>query len=114
MVRGLEQSVSPSRFLDELPEEGVVKSGAEERALSAQDFAAEMDRILRRQRASLRILSEGGEEELAPGVRVSHPRYGEGEIVAVSMVGKRRMVRVRFDEQGIISLLLASGAVSPG
>lgn len=117
VIRGRETTVAPSRFLDELPEGYVARSaqeGAGPVAASARDFRKEMELILKRKRASLRIVESGGSDQLAPGVRVSHPSYGEGEIVEVSMVGTQRMVRVKFAEHDMMSFLLGTGDVAPG
>ncbi len=112
VVRGKEQTISPSPFLAELPDDCVREDAGRPPVGSAKDFAAQMQRILKRKRATLRILDGQGGDELAPGVRVSHPSYGEGEVVEVSMVGKRRLIRVSFEEQGLVSLLMASDQVT--
>ena len=109
--RGVEQTLSPSRFLDELPEDRVERGADGLTAGSAENFAAQMQRILKRKRATLRILDGRDGDELAPGVRVSHPSYGEGEVLEVSMVGKRRLIRVNFEDQGTVSLLLSGEQV---
>ncbi|MCK4282979.1 MAG: UvrD-helicase domain-containing protein [Candidatus Brocadiae bacterium] len=114
VVRGREETVAPSRFLDELPQECLVRDEESvASAGSAQDFARDMDRVLKRKRASLRILDDEGDGELACGVRVSHPGYGDGEIVEVSMLGKRRIVRINFDAHGVMSFLLAGDDAAP-
>jgi len=112
--RGVEQTLSPSRFLDELPQDCVQRAAdglSVGSAGSAGGFAAQMQRILKRKRATLRILGGRDGDELAPGARVRHPSYGEGEVLEVSMVGKRRLIRVNFEDQGTVSLLMASDQV---
>ncbi len=108
-VQGREQMSAPSRFLDELPDEGVDRQAAPQPAAAA-GFAREMEYVLKRKRISLRIL-DGDGDRLAAGVRVSHPHYGEGTILEVQPMGSRYMVRVNFAQHGTMVLLLASGDV---
>ncbi|MCK4375556.1 MAG: ATP-binding domain-containing protein, partial [Candidatus Brocadiae bacterium] len=114
-VRGREEEAFPSRFLDELPEEGVERLPGEDPAGAggaAGGFAREMEYVLKRKRVSLRIL-EGAGDRLAKGVRVSHPHYGEGEIIESSSLGTRHVIRVNFVEHGTVTLLLPAEDVGP-
>ncbi|MHC5034340.1 MAG: hypothetical protein ACYTFZ_04835, partial [Planctomycetota bacterium] len=68
--------------------------------------------VLKKKRVSLRVLDDP-EGRLAPGVRVSHPHWGEGEILESTPVGERHMVRVDFHDHGTLTLILARGDVGP-
>jgi DNA helicase-2/ATP-dependent DNA helicase PcrA len=105
-VKGREEPTMPSRFLSELPSEGVEWISAARPAGAARSFADDMDHVLKKKRVSLRIL-DGMGERLARGVRVSHPVYGEGEILESIPFGTRHMVRVNFDRHGTMVLVLA-------
>jgi len=115
VLRGREEPCVPSRFLDELPPEGVEwlrPEGPLGRArgavgsFAAGSFGADMDFVLKKKRASLRIL-DGQGDRLARGVRVSHPTYGDGEILESIPLGTRHMVRVNFFAHGPMVLILA-------
>ena len=111
-VQGRDQMVVPSRFLDELPDDAIqVHEQPSAPARSAGRFAQEMEYVLKKKRASLKILDGADGERLAPGVRVEHPRYGQGVIHQVMPMGTRCMVRVDFFEHGMMALLLASADV---
>ncbi len=107
-VQGRQQMVGPSRFLDELPEEGVERHGVQAASAGAAGFGREMDRVLRRKRAALRVLDGGDEGRLTAGTRVSHRQYGEGEVLEVKLLDGRQMVRVSFAEHGTMALLLST------
>ncbi|MHC4481224.1 MAG: ATP-dependent helicase [Planctomycetota bacterium] len=114
-IRGREEEALPSRFLDELPEDCVERQfqgrpGAGGAGASA--FAAEMEYVLKKKRSRLRVL-DNEEGRLAPGVRVSHPHWGEGEILESAPVGSRHMVRVHFVEHGTMTLILGAGDAGP-
>jgi DNA helicase-2/ATP-dependent DNA helicase PcrA len=113
-VQGREQMAAPSRFLDELPQEGVerVYDDASRFLGPAAGFAKEMEYVLKKKRFSLQILDGGKGERLAQGVRVRHPRYGEGVVNEVTPMGSRTMVRVDFFEHGMMALILAPGDVA--
>ncbi len=113
-TRGREEPALPSRFLDELPDEGVERlTLARRRAACAEEFAREMDYTLKKKRVALKVL-DGGKDRLARGVRVSHPSYGEGEILASMPMGGRHVVQVNFFRHGVISLVLARQDVGRG
>ncbi len=113
-IQGRSQSVQPSPFLCELPEDCVDRDGGS-RAGGGR-FAREMDRVLRRKRATLRVLGVPGEQErrLVRGAQVKHPRFGAGKVLEVVEVGARYMVRVDFESEGPMALLLTADNVSPG
>ncbi len=110
IVRGRDEPGMPSRFLYELPEEGVVRvlgPRSKPGAGSASGFRQEMAHVLKTKRSGLQVL-DGDGTRLAPGVRVSHPQWGEGEIIESTPLGTRHSVRVSFHDHGTMTLLLAA------
>jgi len=120
MIRGREQLVGPSRFLDELPEEGVERESFVEEskaARSANLFAQQAEQVARKKRKVrprrgkpvLEVLEGSADGSLAEGCRVRHPSYGEGVVVGVDSAGKHHMVRVEFPQHGVLTLLISAG-----
>jgi DNA helicase-2/ATP-dependent DNA helicase PcrA len=111
MFQGRELESSASRFISELPEEGVRReTGRPAGAASGTRFSREMEAVLRKKRPSLRITEAGA--RLGKGTRVSHDRYGEGEIIEVNPMGSRHLVRVNFAEHGAMALVLGPEDIS--
>jgi DNA helicase-2/ATP-dependent DNA helicase PcrA len=121
MVRGQEEPVSPSRFLQELPHEGVQREsvgGELPQESPALQFAREAPEIVERKKKSvpirpqskplLQIVDGRTGQRLASGTRVVHASYGEGVVVSVDSAGKHHMVRVDFPGHGVLTLLLSS------
>jgi len=113
-VQGRELPALPSRFLDELPAEGVDRGRVERPGAPAavEDAAEDLAYVLKRKRITLEIL-DGDGDRLAPGVRVSHRMYGEGEIETVEMLSSRLMLKVDFYERGKMTMLLSPEDVAP-
>jgi len=119
LIRGREESVSPSRFLAELPEEGVERVSPRpdfDTQSAALEFAREAPRIAQRKKVaskalagSLLRLAEGtASEGFAAGARVVHASYGEGVVVSVDAAGKHHLVRVDFPKHGVLTLLIGA------
>jgi len=103
--QGREQAVLPSRFLEELPSDGVerhVGRFAKPLERAASDFAEDMRLVLRAKRA----VAASGAGPLAPGQRVSHAMFGEGEVMEVTPSGKFQKLKVKFDTRGEMTLLV--------
>jgi len=114
MIRGMEQTVRPSRFLSELPEEGVAWESdgpAVTVGFGAARPVQETQFVLERKRAQLKVLDGDGNGRISAGARVAHPSYGEGVVASVDSAGKYVLVRVAFLERGVLSLLLSSDDV---
>ena len=114
MIRGQERLVSPSRFLQELPEEGVVREAPGFQPAGTgppAPFAQERQFVLKQKQPTLRIADDEAGSRLAAGVRVVHPSYGEGMVVETDSAGRYIMVRVDFAEHGVLSLLLSADDV---
>lgn len=108
MARGRERSMLPSRFLEELPRDNIEwhrrPSGL---PAASGGYGEQLEFILKRKRISLTILDGAAGDRLAPGVRVSHTQFGEGEIIEVTMLAQRLMIRVNFFGKGPMTILLA-------
>jgi hypothetical protein len=103
---------APSRFLSELPEEGVERVAPAGAAGGARaDFAGELQAVLEKKRGLLRVLEGAAGGGLAAGARIAHPAYGEGEVLECEPLGTRQMVKVRFDRHGTLTLLLTRADV---
>lgn len=87
MTRGITERSTASRFLSELPAEGV----------EHESFEIERDRA----RSHLGEFNEGEESFDAsgyyPGQRVRHDEYGEGTVLTVETRGRTPYVRIHFD-----------------
>ena len=106
MFQGRELESGPSRFLSELPEEGVRReAGGPAPTFSGSRFSREMEAVLRKKRPTLRITEPGA--KLDRGTRVSHDTFGEGEIIEINPMGSRHLVRVRFAAHGAMALVLS-------
>ena len=115
MIRGREQPVSPSRFLEELPLDGVVREFVDAEPTwksTAGQFAGEAQFALKQKRAPLRIM-DGDEGRIGAGVRVVHPSYGEGVVANVDSAGKYLLVRVDFGQCGVLTLLVSPDDFEP-
>ena len=119
VIRGREEPVSPSRFLSELPEGGVERTSTLE-AMDEEDpaltFGRQVERIAEGKKRAARI-GRGGQQllevvgsgqDIAAGARVRHKAYGEGTVVNVDSAGKHHVVRVNFDDHGVLTLLLTA------
>ena len=95
MSQGREMESGPSRFLAELPADGVRREAIQPAGVfSGSRFSREMETVLKRKQPALRITEPGA--RLGKGTRVSHDTYGEGEIIEVNPMGSRHLVRVKF------------------
>jgi DNA helicase-2/ATP-dependent DNA helicase PcrA len=85
----------PSRFLGEIPDELIEKAGKRERRSPAERAAATGPR------------ATVTPDEIGPGDRVRHDRWGLGTVREVVGAGDRAEAEVMFDTQGKKRLLLA-------
>jgi DNA helicase-2/ATP-dependent DNA helicase PcrA len=51
--------------------------------------------------------------DLAPGIRIAHPRFGLGEIVTISGFGRDAKAEIEFDEVGRKKILVAYAGLRP-
>jgi len=112
MIRGQEQPVMPSRFVQELPEQGVTREGLQ--APPAPD-APKATRRKRLPTAGVKPsskrkgplqLAEDATDGFTKGARVTHASYGEGVVVALDAAGKHQLVRVKFANHGVLTILV--------
>ena len=85
----------PSRFLTEIPDELMAKAGKRERRSSSERASAVGPRTTM------------ASDEIGPGDRVRHDRWGLGTVREVVGSGDRAEAEVMFDTQGKKRLLLA-------
>ncbi|MEF8787580.1 MAG: 3'-5' exonuclease, partial [Planctomycetota bacterium] len=114
---GEEKHMQPSRFLDELPDDcvetGVTRN--EPAQASEPDFADEMDRVVearrraKERRAEEKKQSVPDDAELEPGQRVDHPKFGEGTVLDISESGEMHRLRIDFDTEGEMTLMVPRG-----
>jgi len=114
VVRGREEAVVPSRFLAELPPDCLVTEGAGGPAGGSGGFQQELQSILKKKRSTLRLLDGAGPDGLERGMRVRHPKYGEGRVLEVGTFGRRRMIKVNFQGGTTVTLLLAQDQIANG
>lgn len=125
--QGRKQTVEPSRFLEELPDDCVQRESRRsfKRAGSASGFRDEMDRaVAAKRRAGSRSSSKAGgssrqdqkkekpetpEGVLDPGQKVSHHMYGEGEVIEAEVDGNLQRVKILFETEGEVQMLLPKG-----
>ena len=104
----------PSRFLEEVPEELVVRRGSvtaptTTRSSTARASGGDDRRAGRRGSAGIDVvdLNEG----FRPGDTVLHPRFGRGRVLEVAPAGDDHEVSVDFEEIGMKHLMLAYAAL---
>jgi DNA helicase-2/ATP-dependent DNA helicase PcrA len=116
--RGLAERTVPSRFLGELPDDGVVVSD------QGDPLGGLEDELGPRRPRGARARGErpggawddfdfdqsagAGDEAggLRPGARVRHPQFGEGEVLDVSGLGRNRRAKIAFRHVGTKTLVL--------
>ena len=132
--QGRKQHVEPSRFLEELPEDCVRRQSRRsfKRAGSGGGFRDEMDKAIaaKRRARSRSSRTTGGSDSqgkaksrkksksqpetpegvLNPGQRVNHHMYGEGEVLEAEADGNMQRVKILFDNEGEITMVLRKGA----
>jgi DNA helicase-2/ATP-dependent DNA helicase PcrA len=86
---------APSRFLSEIPREALGGAPALERAESASGTTLDYS-----------YAQDESPPGLEPGLRVRHPIFGPGTILAVSGSGAGQKLRVRFERAGVKTLVL--------
>ncbi len=123
--RGLREHTITSRFLNELPPEGIEWLGREEAARyhagegdSSSGFDASTGARGRRDRGEFdnaqdeRAVREwsgnrGADDStgLPVGCRVEHPQFGEGTVESITRSGRHTRVRIRFRHAGTKTLI---------
>jgi DNA helicase-2/ATP-dependent DNA helicase PcrA len=104
----------PSRFLEEIPEQLVVRRGSvvaptPTRLASARSSGGDERRAGRRGSAGIDVVDL--DEGFRPGDTVLHPRFGRGVVLEVAPAGDDHEVSVDFEEVGMKHLMLAYAAL---
>jgi DNA helicase II / ATP-dependent DNA helicase PcrA len=104
----------PSRFLEEIPEELIVRRGSvgaptTTRSTTARASGGDDRRAGRRGSAGVDVVDL--DEGFRPGDTVLHPRFGRGLVVEVAPAGDDHEVSVDFEEVGMKHLMLAYAAL---
>ncbi len=104
----------PSRFLEEVPEELVVRRGSvtaptTTRSSTARASGGDDRRAGRRGSAGIDVVDL--DEGFRPGDTVLHPRFGRGRVLEVAPAGDDHEVSVDFEEVGMKHLMLAYAAL---
>jgi DNA helicase-2/ATP-dependent DNA helicase PcrA len=98
---------APSRFLSEIPRELVVGGLAREATREhARDGGRELDYSLGHEPA-------GDADGVRPGLRVRHPIFGEGTVMAVRGAGQAQKLDIRFDRVGVKTVLVRFANLEP-
>ncbi len=128
--RGLREPTVMSRFLGELPDDGIEWHGREQAARYHGDFEAEAESGWAGRRSGFaspsgrRERSEFDDAEeirnvkqwtqqrasddssgFSAGCRVRHPLFGDGQVESVTRTGRHTRVRIRFREVGTKTLI---------
>ncbi len=123
--RGMRDPTITSRFLGELPEDGIEWHGREEAARFHGGYEDDSSSEWGQRRSSTRsdrsefesaeeirnvqqwTRGKGGDDAsgFPVGARVRHPQFGDGEVESVTRTGRHTRVRVRFRDVGTKTLI---------
>jgi DNA helicase-2/ATP-dependent DNA helicase PcrA len=87
----------PSRFLSEIP--AAALAGPAPRGAAAASGGLDYS-------YAQAGWSDGGEAEVAPGLRVRHPVFGPGTVLAVIGDGPGQKLRIRFERAGVKTIVV--------
>jgi len=96
---------TPSRFLNEVPEElveGAISHGAKTRSEALDEFAQTdgADYSFNQE------MADGGEGSVQPGMRVRHSVFGVGVILSSSGSGLNQKLKIRFERAGVKTVMV--------
>ncbi|TVQ64321.1 MAG: hypothetical protein EA379_01975 [Phycisphaerales bacterium] len=117
MIRGVEERMVPSQFLDEIGREHVVRSDQSDDWGASYDDAPGWGARARRggpgapfkdefEGGAQRAGGSGGVERVEVGTVVRHPQFGTGTIVALSGPNADARARIAFRDAGVKTLVL--------
>ncbi len=106
MIKGRFEPTGPSRFLTELPHEGVFWEGLVDSG--SRRFGGRVKKRKMRpdsgktggKRARVKKTPKSSHiapGDIEPGGKIEHPQYGEGTVISVNNIGKKKQVKVDFD-----------------
>ncbi|MCD6415478.1 MAG: UvrD-helicase domain-containing protein [Planctomycetes bacterium] len=114
-AQGRREYANPSRFLDELSEEAVARRAGAQGDGKRIALARQIEDPLKRKGPCLSILSvPRGKKRLTKGARVQHASYGVGQVLQVDWLGTQNRVKIDFEEQGAVTLLVTADDVAGG
>jgi DNA helicase-2/ATP-dependent DNA helicase PcrA len=111
-VFGQRRLSQPSRFLDEIPAQGVVRSG-EPRWTSRPATAGAPLFPVRREARGEGAVPAAGVDELRPGRRVRHPLFGVGTVLRCEGHGEDMKLTVAFPGAGAKRLVARYAGLEP-
>jgi len=86
-----------SRFLDEIPDELLEGRRGGRRSQATDDDGFDYEYAQE---------SYGDDGELAPGLRVRHPVFGPGKVLAVTGSGPSQKLKIQFDRAGVKTIMV--------
>jgi len=111
MLHGQVRYCRPSRFLDEIPEENIKWLSGRAQEKVWRDLPVKSFGSLKQGGYSAKTSSLDKEVEIngiryRSGMRIAHPRFGEGTVLSVSGSGLDAQAQIRFEEVGVKTLAL--------
>jgi DNA helicase-2/ATP-dependent DNA helicase PcrA len=97
----------PSRFLREIPARLVEQPAGARRAPAATREERRFDYAYDQS-------GDAGHAGIAPGLRVRHPVFGPGTVLAVIGAGSGQKLRIRFDRAGVKTVVLRYATLELG
>ncbi|MEI6186509.1 MAG: hypothetical protein WCP43_04810, partial [Dehalococcoidia bacterium] len=121
-IFGMSSESTPSRFLDDLPEQLVERKGitlaeerpgrrAGERAKRWRDEDEGINIADLLAKKALQQQPAAGLVAINPGDRVRHAKFGDGQVIGVRATAQDSEVIVAFEERGVKKLLLSMAAL---
>ena len=108
---GSRSFATPSRFLREIPPRALANPELVRRA--ARDAGPVLDRSYADPDPDFGADVPPDTDGVAPGLRVEHPVFGTGTVLAVTGAGAGRKLRIRFDRVGVKTVLLRYAQLTP-
>lgn len=111
-IRGMSERMIPSRFLEEIGREHIVRSDQSDEPDEEQEYdespmaRGAMETRLAELRSTKRTTTSPGSPAYPAGCRVRHPQFGEGVVAAVHGSGSGARVEVSFRGLGKKTLVL--------
>ncbi len=105
MLYGRTNAAMPSRFLKELPEDGIVKKGSVQRAAPAMPSYGSWSMPKREFSSVATAVPKSTYLELNKGDMVHHDAFGRGMVLSVMKMGGDALLEIAFDEIGTRKLM---------
>ncbi len=104
---------TPSRFLQEIPEELVETVGSAARSARSRSMGPATARADSRLDYSYGQADVDEEGSVAVGMAVRHPVFGRGEVLAVLGAGLSQKLRIKFDRAGVKTVMIRYANLEP-